>query len=337
MPKRIAASYYSPMKVQVKSGSYAETYHRQRAALPGNPLPRPQVIAPGLAPSPIHDLIFHGGKTVPQMQFQNLYVGGNASWNESDISNIDRAISTAMTDRKLNNVIGQYFPGKAISCDSIASRILPGNKPATVSQGDVEALASRLFREGSLGNSDFDVTIFNFILPSGTVLNTDKAATGGLANRKRVSREANSLNGLGGYHGSVHVKNAQGKPVTLYYSADAFSEILPDGDENGIAVFAQPWKNVVATLYHELSEFRTDCDVDDAIAAGKDPNGINFLGWTSRQGEEIGDFPIFTAGRDLQLVFKQVKATGKSFFLPIQFQYSNGAHGPEGPIAKPRP
>ena len=37
---------------------------------------------------------------------------------------------------------------------------------------------------------------------------------------------------------------------------------------NGIPVFDRPWKNVVATLYHELNEARTDADVEDAIRAG---------------------------------------------------------------------
>jgi hypothetical protein len=37
-----------------------------------------------------------------------------------------------------------------------------------------------------------------------------------------------------------------------------------------IVVFDQPWKNVVATFYHELNEARTDADVEDAIRAGND-------------------------------------------------------------------
>lgn len=343
MPKKVADSEFRPMKVQVKSGSYAETYHRSRAALPGNALPDPKSIAPGVAPSPIHDLIFHGGKTVAQMQFQNLFIGGVASWKQSDIAGIDAAISAAMTDKQLNNVAVQYFPGKTISCSAIPLQILPGAKPPVVSQGDVEALITTLHRDGKLPSSDLDVTIFNFILPSGTVLNTNAAATGNLTGAKAQSagaqegsviRVASSLNGLGGYHGSVHVTSPAAKKATLYYSVDVFSEFLPNGKENGIVVFDKPFKNVVATLYHELSEFRTDADVDDAIAAGNDPKGMNFLGWTSRQGEEIGDFPIFAAN-PLTQVFKEVKATGKKFFIPVQFQYSNFVHGPEGPIKNP--
>ncbi len=345
MPRNAAYSGFHPMKVQVKSGTYADSYYRDNAALPGDPFAKAKAIAPGTAPSPIHDLIFHGGKTVADMRFQNLFVGDTQSWRQSDLDLINRAINTAMTDTRLNNVMVQYFPGKKISCTAAAPQILPGNKPPVVSEGDVVALVARLHREGKLGNSDLDATIFNLVLPSGTVLNTNAAATGSLADTGTspprgaaagsVSREASSLNGLGGYHGSIHVKTPQGKNVTLYYSVNAFSEILPNGRENGISVFSKPWKNVVATLYHELCEFRTDADVDDAIRAGNDPAGIGFLGWNSRRGEEIGDFPIAAAGNDLRRVFKEVKATGKSFFLPIQFQYSNAVHGPEGPITKP--
>lgn len=345
MPRKTADSGFHPMKVQVKGGSYADSYYRGRASLPGDPFAKTKAIAPGVAASPIHDLIFHGGKTVADMQFQNLFVGDTQSWKQSDLDLINRAITTAMTDTRLNNVMVQYFPGKKISCTAAAPQILPGNKPAVVSEGDVVALVTRLHRDGKLANGDFDATIFNFVLPSGTVLNTNAAATGSLADTGKrpsrraaagkVSREASSLNGLGGYHGSVHVKTPQGKNVTLYYSVNAFSEILPNGRENGISVFNKPWKNVVATLYHELSEFRTDADVDDAIRAGNDPAGIGFLGWNSRRGEEVGDFPIAAAGNDLTRVFKEVRATGKSFSLPIQFQYSNAVHGPEGPIKNP--
>ncbi len=324
MAKKIDTEF-RPMKVQVRPGSAADRYYSARA------------IADGIAPSPDNDLIFHGGKTVPNMQFQNLYLGGSQSWKESDIASIDKAITTAMEDRRLNNVMVQYFPGKTISCTTRASQILTGTRPATVSQGDAEALITKLFRDGQLGTSDLDATIFNFVLPSGTVLNMNAAPTGSLVASKRakttaaVIRTASSLNGLGGYHGSVHVKNAQGKRITLYYSANVFSEVRPNGRSNGIVVFDQPWKNVVGTLYHELNEFRTDPDVDDAIDAGNNPA---FLGWTSQHGEEVGDFPI-AAADPLTLVFQEIKAVNKKFFLPVQFQYSNAVHGPEGPRSRP--
>lgn len=332
--KKSSDYLFHPMCVQVKTGSQAEKIHYRYAGLPGNPLPMPKALATGIAPSPTRDLLFHGGKTVPVMQFQNLYVGGEASWQESDITNIDRAIATAMSEPRLENVMVQYFPGRKISCTAIASRVLESPKPGTVSQGDVEALLRKLHAQGALAGHDFATTIFNFVLPRGTVLTDGALPTGSLADAPsarraaaKPQRVASSLSGLGGYHGSIHPN----KQTTLYFSVNVFSEMLANGNENGIVAFEQPWKNVVATLYHELNEFRTDPDVQDTIKTGDS----DFLGWTSRQGQEVGDFPIIAAGGDLQLVFKQVKATGKTFFLPIQFQYSNFVHGPEGPIKKP--
>jgi Resolvase, N terminal domain len=75
---------------------------------------------------------------------------------------------------------------------------------------------------------------------------------------------------------------------TVYYSVGVYSQTEADGTVNGIPVFDQPWKNVVATFYHELNEARTDADVEGAIRAGNSPNANSFLGWISDQGEECG-------------------------------------------------
>jgi hypothetical protein len=136
--------------------------------------------------------------------------------------------------------------------------------------------------------------------------------------------DSDSLNGLGGYHGSVHVQH-NGRRVTLYYSANVFSE-----GTNGIPVFDAPWKNVVATLYHELNEFRTDADVKDAI----ETRDNDFLGWMSRSGRECGDEPIAVAAQ-LDLVFQEV-LVANARKVPVQFMYSNVVHGPEGPIDQQR-
>jgi hypothetical protein len=331
------------MNVQVKRGSPAETYYRSLAGLPGAEAITPAEIATGIAPAPAHDLVFHGGKTVPNMTYTNFFVGGQQSWDPADINRIDQALAAAMNDQRLNNVMSQYFPGKQISCTFRPSRILPGPAPSVVSQGDAERLVSSLHAQGLLKNFDLATTIFNFMLPRGTILNTDPAPTGGAlarsssegnGNPARPSHEADSLHGLGGYHGSVHITVPNVGKVTVYYSVGVFSEVRPNGTENGIAVFNEPWKNVVATFYHELNEFRTDPDVGDAIRAGNDPAAEGFLGWTSRQGEEIGDFPIFAAN-PLTKVFKEVQLTVGQGSIPVQFQYSNAVHGPEGPIPAP--
>ena len=129
-----------------------------------------------------------------------------------------------------------------------------------------------------------------------------------------------SLAGLGGYHGSVHAAGA-----VIYFAVGVYSQTRSNGTENGIVAFDEPWKNVVATFYHELQEARTDPDVEDAIRTNND----NFIGWNSSQGEEIGDFPVFEAN-PLQKVFKEIPLV-KGGTAPIQLMYSNRVNGPEDP------
>jgi hypothetical protein len=330
-----------PLRVFVGPGSKAEKGFHARKSMPS-----PEAIAPGIAPSPGHDLIFHGGHTIADLVFTNFYVGGTAAWKASDIENIDKALAAAMSDVDLNNVMSQYYPSGNITSTFRPSQTLAGPPPAVVSQGDVENLVQQLFAAGTLNGFDFASTLFNFMLPSGTILNTDEAPTGGaIASQAEkpaavkkpipVEDEEDSTQGLGGYHGSVHVGSGTSAKI-IYYAVGVYSENLPDGTVNGIPVFDQSWKNVVATFYHELNEARTDPDVEDAIRAGDDPKAVNFLGWTSKQGEECGDFPVFEAN-PLTEVFKEVKLTNGNGTVPLQFQYSDHAHGPEGPIKTPAP
>jgi hypothetical protein len=94
---------------------------------------------------------------------------------------------------------------------------------------------------------------------------------------------------------------------------------------NGIVAFDQPWKNVVATFYHELNEARTDAAVEDVNTTGN--NGL--LGWYSQTGQgEIGDLPINASGGDLSLVFKEVALANGSGTAPIQLMWSNADNGP---------
>jgi len=327
-----------PMNVHVASRSSAEKAFRALAGLPGTP----REIAPGIEPTPRHDLIFHGGKTIADLKFKNFYVGGTSSWQPADIHAIDGALAAAMADQDLNNVMAQYF-SKPISTVSLASEVLPGTPPGVVSQTDVENTVRNLHGQGKLDAFDLGSTVFNFLLPSGTVLNTDTTASGEEASRPRAQArrrpaipqdEDDSLNGLGGYHGSVHITSANAGQDTLYYAVGVYSEKLSDGSTNGIPVWPEPWKNVVATFYHELNEARTDADVADAIAAGSDPQAVRFLGWTSVDGEECGDFPVSEAS-PLTLVFQEVPLTDGTGTVPVQFQYSNAVHGPEGPISEP--
>ena len=312
MPKPAYAATQM-MRVQARADSAVEKKYYNKSALP-TPWIMPKAIAPGISPAPLEDLIFHGGKIVAQMEFQNVYLGGEASWKASDITSIDAAIKLAMQDRRLNNVMVQYFHNAALSCDMRESFILDEAKPPMLDEPEVQAVVTSLFDDGLIKKTDLGSAIFNLVLPPGTILKLD---------------DSTSTNGLGGYHGSLHIKRG-GKNITLYYSANVYSEIQANGRENGIAVFNKPWKNVVGTLYHEINEFRTDADVNDAIQN----NSNDFLGWTSRSGREVGDQPIFAA-TNLNQVFKEVKAANSSKRIPVQFMYSNAVHGAEGPISLP--
>jgi len=330
-----------PLRVFVGHGTKAEKGFRSRMSMPET-----EAIAPGVAPTPSHDLVFHGGHTIQDLVFTNFYVGGSAAWKASDIQNIDTALAAAMSDVDLNNVMVQYFASGKITSTFKPSQVLTGPPPQVVSQGDVEALALQLFQAGTLNGFDFTSTVFNFMLPSGTILNTNTAPTNGTISaklekptevRKDVPAEGeeDSTQGLGGYHGSVHAGSGTNSQI-VYYAVGVYSETLPDGTVNGIPVFDQSWKNVVATFYHELNEARTDADVEDAIRAGNDPSATKFLGWTSKQGEECGDFPVAEAN-PLSQVFQEVKLTDNSGTAPVQFQYSDAVHGPEGPRPTPDP
>ncbi|MDQ6886111.1 MAG: hypothetical protein M3068_02335 [Gemmatimonadota bacterium] len=321
-----------PMNVATAPGSYADRAFRARAGI--SPVKRAELV-PGLRATPAHDLHFHGGRTIAHLGFVNYYIGGDASWQRSDIARIDRALAAAMADERLENVMTQYFLARPTTTFR-GSRVLAGPPPARMSQGDVEALVRRLHGEGVLAELDLSTSVLDILLPRGTILDDERTPSKGERQdsarsdpRGRDARptgeEADSLHGLGGYHGSVHIGHE-----TIYYAVGVYSE-RRDGRSNGIPVFDEPWKNVVATFYHELNEARTDPDVQDVI----DGAPMSRLGWTSRQGEECGDFPVVEA-RPLSLVFREVELARGGEKVPVQLQYSNAVHGPEGPVESAR-
>ncbi len=313
---------FQPMYVQIKPNSSASKYFRSAA--------NASVIG-----TKADDLKFFGGKTLRDIAYKNFYVGGDSAWAESDITSIEKATNLVMTHQELNKVLAQYFNGKPLTCTALGAEILDTPKPSVVSQGDIERFVKQSFAQGIIKDRDLDATIFNFILPRGAILNTKQKNTNNLISRAQLKfdhkarrNSASSLDGLGGYHGSVHVKRTDGKDLTIYYSIEVFSETLKNGNENGIVAFADSWKNIVATLHHELQEFRTDPDVGDAIREKND----NFLGWMSAvSGEEIGDFPLLNADPVTEVI-KEIKVVGKTIFVPFQMLYSNKIHGAENPL-----
>lgn len=345
-----------PMSSLVRQNSETAEIHHSLSGLPGREPSFGERI-PGIGATPSEDLKYRGGHTIPHLEFVNLYVGGDDAWAKNDIESIDHSIAAAMSDRNLNNVMMQYFGNQPISSTARPSHPLNGYRPRTMSQGDIEYCLSYLYDKGFLKGYDHSSTVFNFLLPQGTVLTDDISRSGTLASARPQknqvgqirltaladedgdededgsvipkAEEGDSLSGLGGFHGSIR-KN--GSPV--YYSVNVYSERSANGKANGIPVFKEPWKNVVATLYHELNEARTDPDVGDAIRNPNDPNSERYLGWVSDRGEECGDYPIEEV-QQIGTIVREVALTDGSGTVPVQFQYSNAVHGPEGPIPQP--
>jgi hypothetical protein len=271
-------------------------------------------IAPGFQPSAQYDLSYFSGSTIQTGTVAPFYVGGDGSqpggataWAQSDTSPIDAAFAQAFADADLESVIAQYFPSQPQI--TVAASGTMTNQATTLQQSDVESMVQSAYGDGTLAG-DPASTLFCFLLSQGT--------------RLFASDGSDSYNGLGGYHGSVSA-SAPGStdPDTVYYAVGVYSETA-GGVTNGIAAFQEPWKNVVATFYHEINEWRTDPDV--AQATGSNVDGV--LGWYSQQYGEIGDIPITEAGSNLSEVFVEVSLSAGSGTVPVQLMYSNFDHGP---------
>jgi hypothetical protein len=237
-----------------------------------------------------------------------------------------------MSDNDLQSVIQQYYD-VPISSRMLPSVVLPGSAPATIHKDQVEALVARICRYGALDGADTDSTVINILLPRGVVLVDGfspgfRPPPGQEAEHERRQHavvkvgdeDADSRRGLGGYHGSARVTPSG----TAYYIAGVYSEA-----GNGIPVFGQPWKNIAATLYHQLNEARTDPDVDDAIRTGDSAR----LGWYSAKGGEIGDIPVKEAGTSLPLIFREVDLADGSGAVPVQLMWSNKDDAPATHLA----
>jgi len=273
--------------------------------------------APGFAANAALNLKDFHGKKIQTLSFTNIYLG-SSQWSASDMTSIDTALSGAMSDPALNNVIQQYFDAP-ITTTFLGRNASDAAVPATYTRDSVSATLTQMYASGQLSGVDFPNTLVNLLLPPGVILDT--TAAGGVGD---LDDKDSSLEGLGGYHGS-HVA-ADG--TTIYFAAAVYSQSTATG-QNGIPVWPDSWKNVVATLYHELNEARTDADVEQVNRS----NNEGLLGWYSTQGGEIGDIPINEAGNDLQSVFVEVNLqSGQT--APIQLMWSNAAEGPGEPFTK---
>jgi hypothetical protein len=305
---------FRPLNVALRAGSPALRAYAASAAISAGDL------APGFHPRPDLNLTNRGGRTITDLVFVNSYLGGGAAWNDSDRTSIDTGLSAVMTDPGMQKVLQQYFKNP-ISSTMLPSHFVDGPVGPRFFKDDAEKAVTTLFQAGAMGQHDPANAVICLMLPRGVVL-VDGNSDGSDAEAPHAravlvdDEQADSLQGLGGYHGSVHVG-----VTTVYYAVGVYSE-----GNNGIVAFDKPWKNVVATFSHELSEARTDPDVEDVIRTGN----AHLLGWYSRRGGEIGDIPMALAGANLALVMKEITLADHST-QPAQLEWSNRVNGPEAP------
>lgn len=287
-------------------------------------------------------LKFHGGKTIRDLFYVNLYVSGDTRWSRTDVEQIDSRLSAAMRDEHLNNVLLQYFENQPIRSTALPSHPLVGYTPNTVTRGDIQNMIGWLHHRGFLRSFDLQNTVFNLLLPSGTVLTVDDRISIAVSNEVTDSvpgqsgntvpafEDGDSRTGLAGYHGSVATANDD----RVYYSVSVYSERGANETTNGIPVFRESWKNVVATLYHQLIESRTNPDVEEAMRKASDEDAKQYLGWVTDSGLELGDLPV-RSDIPLGSVFREIPLANGSGVVPVQLPWSNAVRGPEGPISQP--
>jgi hypothetical protein len=131
--------------------------------------------------------------------------------------------------------------------------------------------------------------------------------------------------GIAGYHGSV-AETVAGRSVEVLYSVVVWSDGstgIPVPDWSG-------WENIVATLYHELQEIRTNPDVDRAVRTGDS----KLIGWNTDPVEgpdgpdcrEIADLPLILRNERPHEAFGRVSVQGhdgEPTEVPIQLLWSN--------------
>lgn len=294
------------------------------------------------SPTSDHSLKYHGGRTIRDLYYVNLYISGDKKWTRADVERIDRHLAAAMSDEHLNNVLLQYFGNQPIRSTALPSHPLVGYTPGTVTRGDIQYIIGWLHRQGFLKSFDLQNTVFNLLLPPGSVLTVDDRATIAVSDEVAGSlpsdskggvpafEDGHSLTGLAGYHGSVVTAGND----RVYYAVSVYSERGANRTTNGIPAFSEPWKNVVATLYHQLVDSRTNPDVEEVLRHESDANAKQYLGWASDSGLEAGDVPLL-GNTPLRSLFREVPLANGSGVVPIQLPWSNAVAAPEGPRSQP--
>jgi hypothetical protein len=283
-------------------------------------------------------LLRRGGRTLPDISFKTFYFG--RVWEDDPRfpdnphvaarKKIDETIAVAMADGSLNGCLAEYFPGKPITATALESDIIIDDDRTArpnlpFNEIDIRKVVMDLL-PARLAGVDLATTAVNIVLPQGMSLEML-----GLDGRERPAGTTvmdgvptdmlTYSSAIAGYHGSVAAEVA-GEQVQVIYSVVVWS----DGNF-GIPVPGwEGWENIVATLYHELQEIRTDPDVDCAIRTGDN----KFIGFSTDpvQGpdgsdcREIADLPLILLPlTQMEMAFTRVNiATGDGTVITVPIQ-----------------
>jgi len=201
----------------------------------------------------------HGGAVLDHPQIANIYVGDywKTGQGAADKTRND-AYAQEFGTSKMMGIAAEYGAG---ATSFAGSTITSGASPTKFTETDVQNMVKQQLQLGTLPKGA--QSIYTVVLPPNTVLD----AGGGVT----------SLNGLGGFHGSV--AGPDGQPI--YYSVIAYSQ-----GRNGIDFTGNPQDNVGITESHEWMEAMTDPDVNSTIPG-------RGLGWYDDvDNGEIGDLAI---------------------------------------------
>src|SRR3954469_14758926 len=208
---------FRPLNVTLAPRSRALAAYAARAGVSA------EALAAGFDPRPDLDMTFRGGRTVADLSFVNLYLGGAAAWDASDRTNIDAALSAAFSDEGLERIIAQYYDGP-ISARMLESEGIEGRVKARFFKDDAERLVRHMFGQKIFDDANPADTVVNMMLPRGVILvdgrsdgrDEDEDVHGAVV----VDDDAaDSTHGLGGYHGSVHVHGQ-----VILYAVGVYSE-----------------------------------------------------------------------------------------------------------------
>src|SRR5579871_3549060 len=84
-------------------------------------------------------------------------------WATSDRASIDQALSEAMSDAALNEIMGQYFGGTSPTTTALQSRALTQPQPARFDQASVNTVITQLLGSGALDGLDLATSVVNLL------------------------------------------------------------------------------------------------------------------------------------------------------------------------------